>query len=270
MVSKLIFKGDNNRKRKRHRSSEDKSKRLKHDDDAVGTAAQAEGWINASNHLNGPIVIAVLGDSAPVCMCADSEGKVFTSTDLDLYGDSDSVMECIEPSSVQQVFVLGALNFVDGKQKLDTQSPALQFSLKTSHGRFLSAHKSGVLEARATSVGPNEMFTFEQVSNSWTIKTIWNQFVSIVPCESSKTGYEARADSKAPFTVTVRMQAKFVPSIPKAKKDYEYLSTRQLEERAGRRLTSDQVRELKAANKNGNLNEVLLDLRLKSKSDTRC
>jgi protein FRG1 len=266
MVTKLVFKGDKPKKRK-NKTSEEKSKRHKQENDST---EPAEGWITAMDlkQLKGPVVVAISGSSSPVCLSADAQGKVYTSTDLDLYGEAKLAVDCIEPSNVQQVFVLGPLSFSDKKDQ-DLQLSSMQFSLKASHGRYLSADKSGVLEASSTSVGLHEIFTFEREKDRWSLKSSSDQYLSIVESESAKSGYEVRADSEAPFEVTLRVQAAFMPVVQQEKRDYIYLSSQQLEEQVGRMLKSAEIQRLKDANKAGKLNEALLDLRVKSKSDSR-
>lgn len=273
MVSKLVFKGEKLKKRK-HKSSKEKEKvkRHRHEPEGEVQPEQIEGWITATNisHINGPTVIAVSGSSSPVCLCTDDNGKVYISTDIELYGDEELAVDCVEPSNVQQVFVLTRLNFDQRIHSEEKEAQSMQFSIKSCQGRYLSADKSGVLEARATSVGPNEIFTIEKVKTRWYIKSHHSKYISIVESESEKSGYEARADNESIFELALRVQARFIRSVKAVETiDSQYLSSHQLEELAGRKLTSTEIQKLKTANREGKINEALLDLRVKSKSDSR-
>lgn len=86
-------------------------------------------------------------------------------------------------------------------------------------------------------------------------------------------GVEIRGDASGisfETTVRVRMQARFKPKIRASKesKAYEKISRKELEGLVGRRnLGEEDVKRLRRARREGNFNEVLLDVRVKGKHD---
>lgn len=92
--------------------------------------------------------------------------------------------------------------------------------------------------------------------------------------ESAKAsgGVEIRGDAGSisfETTIRVRMQARFKPKL-KANKEsraYEKISRKELEGLVGRGLGEEDVKRLRRARREGNFNEVLLDVRVKGKHD---
>lgn len=96
--------------------------------------------------------------------------------------------------------------------------------------------------------------------------------------ESGKAGggggvaVEIRGDASGisfETTVRVRMQARFKPRIRASKesKAYEKISRKELEGLVGRGLSEEDVKRLRRARREGNFNEVLLDVRVQGKHD---
>lgn len=200
-------------------------------------------------------------------MCADSNGQVYTSSELEtVSSESDQKhLTLVEPSSVQQVFVLVPMQASDNT-----------YALKSAHGKYLSVDEDEVVQAKSTAIGPSEIFTLikSQESNGWLIQTSWNKYLSI---KKVKDGYAVRGNS-SDFgfceTFTLRVQTRYTDKVRNSKKsetdNNDKISTKDLEGRAKRKLDKDEVKILKRAFKEGHLNEELLNLRQKSKSDTRC
>jgi protein FRG1 len=262
MVSRLAFKGDAPKKRK-HKSS-----RLPSEDKRLKINEEEEGWTSAQSFadLNGPVVIAI-SEEVPVVACADIGGKIYTSSEVDLVDkQTKPTVHRIEPSSVQQVFVLSHLGFDETSQN--------QYAFKSVNDKYLSAGKDYMLDAKASSIGPNQTFTVTPIEGGgWSIKTSTERFLSIRPDDESSSGYSVFADSEESSfqeTFTLRVQAKYrqVPKI--LTQEDARISSKELKERAGRDVSEGELKMLKDAHAQGRLNEALLDLRQKAKRDSRC
>lgn len=101
-----------------------------------------------------------------------------------------------EPLNVQQVFVVTPVSFSD-EGNSEAEPTARKIALKTSSGGYLTAGKIGVLSAKATAVGPQQTFTLTPLGNgTWSIQTVWENFVAIQKDDSSLSGFTARADAE--------------------------------------------------------------------------
>lgn len=247
MPSKLKFKGEKPKKRKRE-ADDQSSKKQKGPQDGK---EEESGWMTAveNDQLRGPVVIM---NQEATCICADSEGTVYTSSELDQVNDSKNVVDRIEPNSVQQVFVLSPLEVSNERR----------YAFKSATKTYLSV-KDSKFSAKASAIGAKETFEVEQYDgNGWTIK-IHDEYLHITSDGSVKLS----ADKQK---LAFRVQTKYAAKLKTELEVKERISTRELEDRVGRRLSDNEVRTLKKAFKAGHLNEALLDIRQKSRSDTRC
>lgn len=261
MVSKLVLKGQ----KKTTKGRIGKPRYVKTDTTGRSIATTLPGttqkarsvWITACNiyHLHGPAVI--LSKTQTKALCSDLIGNVTTSQD-----PTDE----LEPKSTQQVFVLVPLQFEEKSVNRPLEQKQ-QYAFKTSRNTYLTDAGDGKLTAAATSVGPKQVFIIQLENEQWTIKSsTTGQSLSL---ESSP---EPSMVSDEAVNVVIRTQSKFSKEIlPSAATDQESsLSVSVMEKKAGRKLSADEIKLLKTAYKEGNWNEALLDLRQKSKHDSRC
>ncbi|KAK9379181.1 actin cross-linking [Kockiozyma suomiensis] len=250
MVSKLTFKSDKStKKRKRHVDADSKQDGQQDQDRRQDQESQDQPneWVDAEMtcDLNGPCMFLVNQNSTLLGISCDSAGKLFASA-------SSST-----PSSVQQVLVL---------------SPILQssfFTLKSYLGKFISVSKYGVCEATSEAIGPEQQFQLELLDNGlWSIKSVaHNMYLSLdqkdVRCDSSQASLNE--------SFTIRVQSKYLKRPKKEiKSESLKIHTKELEERVGSKLDYDSIKLLKAAYKDGKLNEEIIRIREKIKGDHRC
>ncbi|KAK9467543.1 actin cross-linking [Lipomyces arxii] len=258
MVSKLTFKNDKPKKRKREKHvsyadlGDDEFHPKKSSGREVGGAEElevdaGEGWVTAlsTDYLDGPCMF-ILNDSPPVCMSSDGAGKTFTTP-----------ISSLDPTNVQQVWVIGSI----------VQSE--KYTLKSYLGKYLTVSKFGVCEASAEAIGPEQEFEIEheETGNGWVIKSIYGKYLSLngkdIRCDSEVSGFKE--------TLLIRSQAKFRKRTKKVVDESEMkIHTKELEEKVGAPLDYDTIKLLKKAFKEGHLNEAILDVREKLKTDHRC
>ncbi|KAK9236014.1 FRG1-like family-domain-containing protein [Lipomyces kononenkoae] len=257
MVSKLTFKNDKPKKRKHEKAGEDddldkgyKSKKnaaperqeaqLDHED-------EEEGWVNAKtkDDLNGPCMI-IVNDAPPICMSSDGSGKIYST-----------VIKSYDPSNVQQVFVLG--NIVQSEK----------YTLKSYLGKYFTISKYGICEATSEAIGPEQELSIErkETGEGWVIASTWDKYLCVSPkdvrCDSEAAGFQE--------TLMIRVQAKFRKRPAKTLDESQRkIHTKELEEKVGRPLDYDTIKMLKKAYKDGRLNEAILDVKEKMKTDHRC
>ncbi|CDO56245.1 conserved hypothetical protein [Geotrichum candidum] len=296
MVSKLVFKGDN-KKNKSTRSTKPSSQSAgiskprsgpkRSSKDVAAAAAEPETvWSSAKNaaQITGPVVLTVTGDDdAPVCIAADAEGTVFTSTNLEFESSPNTdgstlLIHSSAPTSVQQVFVIAPASFdapTHDSSAGAASTTTKKVAFKTSNGTYLTADKLGTLSAKATAVGPQQTFTITVLDNGyWSVETVWDKYLTVEKDDGSLSGFTARADGDSvgfQQSFVIRMQTKYIKTLRSANHTSDrYISSAELEAKAGGPLTRDQIKALKRAYKEGRLNEALLDVRQKKKTDTRC
>lgn len=276
MVSKLLFKGD----KKQSKKAKSSSKVLKHSPSTLttDTIKEDEVWVSASevSHITGPAVFTILNDEDIVCFAAAADGKIYTSTNLasSTNGTSKGSVHSTEPVNIQQVFVVTQADFEE-ESKIKANTSIKKAAFKTSSGTYLTAKKSGELIAKATAVGPEQTFKLELLSDgNWIVSSIWDDYITIVKDSDNLSGYEAKTESVPKleakrFTIRVQNKHLKVASSSRATSD-RYISSAELESRVGSPLTRDQIKLLKKAYKNGKLNEAVLDVKQKLKTDTMC
>ncbi|KAK9472210.1 FRG1-like family-domain-containing protein [Dipodascopsis tothii] len=252
MVSKLTFKNDKKRKREKADRSDKVHKAERPErTTAVVPEEEPEGWVSAetAEELRGPCMLVQVGPDGAHCVATDGAGRVSAAA----VGDE------LEPSAVRQVLVIVPI----------VQSP--RFALKSHAGKFVTVSKYGVCEATAEAIGPEQELEFVEAGGLWHVRSAWGKLLRVAPPDVRCDG-ELGADGalEADTALTVRVQARFRPRAAAAATAEERLSTRELETRAGMALDRDAVRALRRAARDGRLNEAILDVRERSKTDHRC
>lgn len=152
-------------------------------------------------------------------------------------------------------------------------------AFKTSNGTYLTADKLGTLSAKATAVGPQQTFTITVLDNGyWSVETVWDKYLTVEKDDGSLSGFTARADGDSVgfqqsfvyvltysatngepfkfcvltwrFSSSIRMQTKYIKTLRSANHTSDrYISSAELEAKAGGPLTRDQIKALKRAYK---------------------
>ena len=270
----LVFKGDKPAKSKKRKRNHD----AKVDEDinstvpASSTALSKDAipveeddtWTSpdAVTDVAGPIVL-VLSTSPHSALACDANGSIFPSRLENIIDDNPSTAE---PHDVRQVWVA---NKVAGTETL---------SMRGHHGKYLSCSKEGVVFAAKEAVGPEEQWTITAAASGegCTLRNVYGRLVGVEKSDANEgrsvEKLKIRGDYDEPdrsCEMRIRMQARFKPRIKvqKEEKAREKISRKQLEEAVGRRLDEDEVKTLKRARKAGDYHEVLLDIKVKGKSD---
>ena len=161
MVTKLKFKGEKHKKRKRA------------DDDAEGQgssrdgADDSEGWVNAESLDDlgtGPLFIA-FASSSPIALTYGTSGNVSASV-IKSAGEHGSV-DHAEPDSVPQVWIATRLAQSD------------KISIKTHDSKFLSCDKVGLLSASKEAIGAQEEWRPIRTSNGWALQNVYDKFLYV-------------------------------------------------------------------------------------------
>lgn len=193
-----------------------------------------------------------------MCLAADAEGKVYTSTNLEspAAAEPGALAFTCEPTNVQQVFVVTEASF--DQDATGTNGALKKLALKTSAGGYLTADKLGGLNAKPMAMGPQQTFTATRLASGlWALQTAWDKYLTIEKDDSTLSGYTARADAEDvgnAQTFVVRIQAKYkreaqAQAQAGARFNDRYISSAELEKRAGGPLTRDQIKVLKKAYK---------------------
>lgn len=260
MVKKLSFKGDKKvKKAKTAVKSTGEKKRARTDSDD-------SGWISAtsSEEFHGPTLLVTKSEKKPCCLAFDSD-KMTTSYDIDTVENS---LDTAEPTSTQQVLLLSPLDFDTNKRTIDIDETVARFALKVpSLGVFMGVNKAGHVSLDSVAIGKEQQFTFKREDNGWTMQTAFNAYIEI---KDGKIGTTEDVTNGSKFTIRLQSCHRKKTTAEKQTVTYYAMNTKALEERAGRSLDAEEVVKLKKANKEGNLNEALLDLRQRGKSDTYC
>lgn len=145
-------------------------------------------------------------------------------------------------------------------------------------GRYLTCDNHGLFTATTSAVSHHESFLAipsPEVSGTFSLQIHGGDkesFLCIKESAKASGGVEIRGDAGSisfETTIRVRMQARFKPKLRASKesKAYEKISRKELEGLVGRSLGEEDVRRLRRARREGNFNEVLLDVRVKGKHD---
>jgi protein FRG1 len=162
MVTKLKFKGEKHKKRKRA-DDEDKQGTSNHADD------RDDGWVNASSLddiSTGPLFIT-FASSPPIAVASDALGRVHAAPIK--VSDEDYDLGNAEPDDVRQVWI--ATRLVD----------SAKISLKTPTGKFLSCDKVGILSASKEAIGPQEEWQPVQQDDGWAFQNVHEKFMCAFP-----------------------------------------------------------------------------------------
>ena len=156
MVTKLKFKGEKQRKRKRtHDEGEPQ---------LSGEDAGDEGWTNAESLddiSTGPLFIT-FASSPPVALASDPLGQIYASR---ISVEADGEIDKAEPDDVRQVWIATR---VIGSNKI---------SLKTATGKFLSCDKIGILSASKEAIGPQEEWEPIKRDDGWALQNVFERFL---------------------------------------------------------------------------------------------
>jgi len=204
MVTKLKFKGEKHKKRKRT-----------DDEDKQGTSNRADnvddGWVNASSLddvSTGPLFIT-FASSPPIAVASDALGRVYAAHIK--VSDEDYDLGNAEPDDVRQVWV--ATRLVD----------SAKISLKTPTGKFLSCDKVGILSASKEAIGPQEEWQPVKQDDGWAFQNVHEKFMYPFPfsfCSNKRRSVdevaaggkvEIRGDAESigfNETFTLRIQAR--------------------------------------------------------------
>ena len=158
MVTKLKFKGEKQKKRKR--THDDTKRQLNSEDTAQ------DGWVAAESLEDistGPLFIT-FASSPPVALASDPLGKIYAShITLNANGEIANA----EPDDVRQVWIATR---VVGSKKI---------SLKTATGKLLSCDRVGILSATKEAIGPQEEWEPVQRDNAWAFRNVFERFLYI-------------------------------------------------------------------------------------------
>jgi protein FRG1 len=156
MVTKLKFKGEKQKKRKR--TQDDTETQLNSSDTAQ------DGWVTAESLddiSTGPLFIT-FASSPPVALASDPLGKIYVSH---ITVDADGETANAEPDDVRQVWI--ATRIV-GSNKI---------SLKTATGKLLSCDRVGILSASKEAIGPQEEWEPVQRDDGWAFQNVFERFL---------------------------------------------------------------------------------------------
>ncbi|KAF9583555.1 hypothetical protein BGW38_009182 [Lunasporangiospora selenospora] len=267
--SKLNFKGDSTKSKKKKRKAEDDAKETDN--------AKADGWVpvNSLNDIGGPIFLTYSSDP-PKCLTIDEKTKKVAMGALEPSEDERS--SSFEPTKVQQVFVATVIPDSD------------RLTLKTFDGRYLSSDKFGIVTADSEAIGMQEEWTIiiksDQDEGAIALQNHYGKFLSVDEVaggggSSSTSGFQIRADAdtigfcelfQTKIQAQYRKKVKKTAEVKIATKDYEFDQSRKFQTwNHGRVIVSNEdVGELKRAQKDGRFSEALLDRRSKLKSDRYC
>ena len=154
MVTKLKFKGEKHKKRKRNEDSAEQ------DGTSQSRENEEEGWVNAESLEDistGPLFIT-FASSPPIAVASDPLGKAYASA---LKSDDENV----EPDDVRQVWIATRL------------AESSKVSLKTPTGRFLSCDKFGILSATKEAIGPQEEWQPVHRPDGWAFQNVYEKFL---------------------------------------------------------------------------------------------
>ncbi|KAG5438905.1 hypothetical protein PCANB_002235 [Pneumocystis canis] len=255
-------------KRKKRSSYETKDIAVETTDEIDTKNNEETGWTRlvSLEDINGPLFL-MFPSSPPIALSCDASGKVFGMP----LNPSDN-LNTIEPDDVRQVWVSTSIS--------DTG----KYSFKSSTGKYLSCDKYGFLSAKQEALGYAEQFECFLKEDGLAIQNVYEKFISIHELE--KGAVEIRGDAET-IGFCECFRAKIQGCRKKRKietkettvnrirtKELESMSVNMLFDekilninRAGRKLTEEEIVKLKAAFKEGTLNEALLDIRVKHGRD---
>ena len=159
MVTKLKFKGEKQKKRKRNQDDAEKKGSGLHEGN------DDEGWVDAESmdDINtGPLFIT-FASSPPIAIASDPMGKVHAS--IIKLPDEGEDLSSAEPDDVRQVWIASRL------------AESNKISLKTATGKFLSCDKVGILSATKEAIGPQEEWQPIHREDGWAFQNVHQKFL---------------------------------------------------------------------------------------------
>ncbi|KAI8831601.1 hypothetical protein BJ741DRAFT_616385 [Chytriomyces cf. hyalinus JEL632] len=284
---RLSFKGDAKKKKKRKASAEDP-------DGISGETGTVQGWTTAEaiEHFMGPIMIVTTASNSHSCVVSNEKSFALALQSM----GADSVIESSEPAHVGQVFL--AARLPTGESRI---------SIKSAFDRYMSCDKFGVVTCDKEAVGPYEEWEVVKREDGFSLQSVVkNGFLSCEPDGleddavdqdkvkrdmSGKSGFgvgggricgQIRADAesigfKEVFQIRCHLQNK-VNANKKKKKEMEDLDAiamdsdqlKKFQSYGRMNMTGTEAKLLLKAQKQGNLNETLLERREKIKADRYC
>ncbi|KAI0646999.1 FRG1-like family-domain-containing protein [Trametes meyenii] len=275
--TKLKFKGEKTKKKRKHEDSEDGPSRRGRKEDSDEAP---ETWVlpESANEIRGPTFIFHPSDPTPVCITYDStRGRiVLQSVDKDKPEDAESPsVKDRTPAEVSQVWVVTRV------------AGASTINLRTGvgEGKFISCDKHGLVSADREARGPQEEWTPVVFPDGMvSFQNVYEKYLGIdeiaggqlaLRGDSEEVGFRER------FWVKIQNKYKREAHEEEKKRtegltdlsSVDEASTNKIYQAwgAGRSVVSTGDRqELKKAKKEGRLAEALLDRRAKLKSDRFC
>ncbi|CDO68331.1 hypothetical protein BN946_scf184799.g58 [Trametes cinnabarina] len=275
--TKLKFKGEKTKKKRKHEDTEEGPSRRRRKEDGYEAP---ETWVlpENANEIRGPTFILHPSDPSPICITYDStRGRILLqSVDKDKTDSSEtpSVIER-EPTDVSQVWVVTRV------------AGASTINLRTGvgEGKFISCDKHGIVSADREARGPQEEWTPVVFPDGMVaFQNVYEKYLSVdevaggqlaLRGDSEEVGFRER------FWVKIQSKYKKEAHDEEKKRKEGLIDTSSLDEvstskmyqawGAGRTVVpSGDKKELKKAKKEGRLAEALLDRRAKLKSDRFC
>ncbi|KIJ41223.1 hypothetical protein M422DRAFT_68278 [Sphaerobolus stellatus SS14] len=262
--TKLVFKGDKPKKKKR-KNREEGSK--------GGEDIDPQTWVRPENPIEvyGPTFI-VHPSEPPLCITYDTTRSKIMLHNLSL--KEDEALLNLTPSEVSQVWVVTRV------------AGAEAINLRTPEGKFISCDKHGIVSADREARGPQEEWIPIILDDGMVaFQNVYQKYLSVDEVAGGTMSMRGDSDTVGfgeRFWVKVQYEYK-VKAGEEERKKTEGTSTgkRKIDEveanrtyqtwGAGRIVVShDDKTELKRARKDGNLSEALLDRRAKLKSDRFC
>ncbi|VDC06628.1 unnamed protein product [Peniophora sp. CBMAI 1063] len=273
--SKLKFKGEKTKKKRKREDGDDPSstfRRKRREDEDMPD----ETWVrpSAAHEIRGPTFVVHPSDPAPVCMYFDTtRNKIMLGPVVKGEGEDVNVTDRV-PTEVGQVWVTTRV------------AGAGTINLRTGvgEGKFLSCDKHGLVSADRDARGPQEEWTPVVLEDGMVaFQNIYEKYLSVDEVAGGKLELRGDADTVG-FNERfwVKIQSKYKKEAnEEERKSKEGLLGPSMDEAgtnkiyqawgAGRSVVSEKdKKDLKKAKKEGKLAETLLDRRQKLKSDRFC
>ncbi|KIK30913.1 hypothetical protein PISMIDRAFT_125555 [Pisolithus microcarpus 441] len=267
--TKLKFKGDKTKKKRKREDDESGPSRLKHVEDED----EPETWVmpESATEIRGPTFIVHPSDPSPISVNFDATRNRIILHPLDK--DSLPLIDRV-PTEISQVWVTTRV----------AGSPTINLRTGTGEGKFLSCDKHGIVSADREARGPEEEWTPVLLPDGMVaFQNVYENYLSVD--EVAGGALQLRGDSEEVGfreRFWVKIQSKYKKEAHEEKKKREAVTEATVIDEAGTNRTyqawgagrsivsKDDKKELKRARKEGRLAEALLDRRSKLKSDRFC
>ncbi|ODQ83186.1 hypothetical protein BABINDRAFT_159628 [Babjeviella inositovora NRRL Y-12698] len=308
MVTKLTFKGDKPKKRKRTEESAS-SKKAKPVPEFDRSLVE-QGWTTATtvSDITGPIIITRYDEGvegAPYSI-ASNKGKLFFSSELDILPHDQCVnfppdevaapylvpIHLSEPRDTTQVFTVTQIRSLDtGKKNQLATANEISVTFRSAEGKYLSLSQQNTLDALAEAVGPGETFTltkkFKSGRGVWWALLVNNAFkVCTLPAADDGHMLKCIKDKDGVLDdenhYVIRVQTKNSVRGKQIMAEIENNDTKEdrlldtvreaivLLDKENIMVTNAVFKQLMAAAQEGRLNEAIIDVKTKGKHDSRC